>query len=57
MNQSRFEINLNVESMKPGIDERDGMWVEWDVSIEMDDGVVLKADVFRPQRQDNILSS
>ena len=27
---------------------RDGMRVEWDVPIEMDDGVVLRADVFRP---------
>jgi uncharacterized protein len=27
---------------------RDGMRVEWDVPIEMDDGVVMRADVFRP---------
>jgi hypothetical protein len=27
---------------------RDGMGVEWDVPIRMDDGVVLRADVFRP---------
>ena len=27
---------------------RDGMRIEWDVSIAMDDGVVLRADVFRP---------
>ena len=27
---------------------RDGMRVEWDVAIPMDDGVVLRADVFRP---------
>jgi predicted acyl esterase len=27
---------------------RDGMQVEWDVPIAMDDGVVLRADVFRP---------
>ncbi|WP_066957034.1 CocE/NonD family hydrolase [Streptomyces lushanensis] len=26
----------------------DGMRVEWDVPIEMDDGIVLRADVFRP---------
>jgi predicted acyl esterase len=26
----------------------DGMQIEWDVPIEMDDGVVLRADVFRP---------
>jgi hypothetical protein len=27
---------------------RDGMRVDWDVSIEMDDGLVLRADVYRP---------
>jgi uncharacterized protein len=27
---------------------RDGMRIDWDVPIEMDDGVVLRADVFRP---------
>jgi predicted acyl esterase len=26
----------------------DGMKIEWDVPIEMDDGLVLRADVFRP---------
>jgi len=29
-------------------EQRDGMLVEWDVPIRMDDGVVLRADVFRP---------
>jgi predicted acyl esterase len=27
---------------------QDGMLIEWDVGIAMDDGVVLRADVFRP---------
>jgi predicted acyl esterase len=27
---------------------RDGMRVDWDVPIEMDDGLVVRADVFRP---------
>src|SRR5262245_22894020 len=27
---------------------RDGMRIDWDVSIAMDDGLVLRADVFRP---------
>src|SRR6266540_448277 len=27
---------------------RDGMQIEWDVPIEADDGLVLRADVFRP---------
>jgi len=28
--------------------ERDGMRIDWDVEIVMDDGLVLRADVFRP---------
>src|SRR5262252_8809833 len=35
MNQMKTEI-------------RDGMRIDWDAPIEMDDGVVLRADVFRP---------
>ena len=27
---------------------RDNIQIDWDVPIEMDDGVVLRADVFRP---------
>ena len=27
---------------------QDGMAIDWDVEIPMDDGIVLKADVFRP---------
>jgi predicted acyl esterase len=27
---------------------RDGMHIEWDIAIAMDDGLVLRADVFRP---------
>ncbi len=27
---------------------RDGMRIDWDVPITMDDGIVLRADVFRP---------
>ena len=27
---------------------RDGMRIDWNVPIEMDDGLVLRADVFRP---------
>jgi hypothetical protein len=29
---------------------RDGMRIDWDVPIRMDDGLVLRADVFRPVR-------
>src|ERR1051326_1320712 len=31
-------------------DIQDGMRVDWDVPIEMDDGIVLRADIFRPAR-------
>lgn len=30
---------------------RDGMWIDWDVPIPMDDGVVLRADVYRPPKE------
>lgn len=30
------------------IEERDGMLIEWDAPITMDDGVVLRADIYRP---------
>lgn len=30
------------------LEQRDGMLIEWDAPIAMDDGVVLRADVFRP---------
>jgi len=35
-------------SAKPRSETRDGMQIDWDVGITMDDGLVLKADVFRP---------
>ena len=28
--------------------ERDGMFIDWDVPITMDDGLVVIADVYRP---------
>ena len=30
---------------------RDGMNIDWDVPIPMDDGIVLRADVFRPPNE------
>ncbi len=30
------------------IEVRDGMKIEWDASIKMDDGLVLRADIYRP---------
>src|SRR3974377_380749 len=34
--------------VSPGSELRDGMSIEWDVPIAMDDGLRLCADVFRP---------
>ena len=41
-------LQLN-KHMTTAIKPLDYMQIDWDVSIEMDDGVVLKADVFRPK--------
>ncbi|MGH6975538.1 MAG: CocE/NonD family hydrolase, partial [Stellaceae bacterium] len=32
---------------------RDGMRIDWDVPIAMDDGIVLRADIFRPLKPGN----
>lgn len=37
-----------VQHFGQGSDQRDGMIIEWDVPITMDDGVVLRADIYRP---------
>lgn len=37
-----------VDKMIQKSEIRDGMKIDWDVPITMDDGVVLRADVFRP---------
>lgn len=34
--------------MDPNSEIRDGMKIDWDVPITMDDGIVLRADVYRP---------
>jgi predicted acyl esterase len=35
----------------PKSELRDGMRIDWDVPIRMDDGLVLRADVYRPERE------
>src|SRR4051794_7333215 len=30
---------------------RDGMRIDWDMPIEMDDGLVVRADIFRPVKK------
>jgi predicted acyl esterase len=34
--------------MSDAVEQRDGMLISWDVPIPMDDGAVLRADVYRP---------
>src|SRR6185503_8259061 len=35
-------------TLTPRSEVRDGMRIDWDVPIAMDDGLVLRADIFRP---------
>ena len=35
------------------IEDRDGMRIEWNVPIEVDDGTVLRADIYRPIEEGN----
>ena len=37
--------------MKTFTEIKDGMHIDWDVPIEMDDGLELRADIFRPIEQ------
>ena len=42
---------IETRSLPAGLSETkkaDGMIVEWDAPITMDDGLVLRADIFRP---------
>lgn len=41
-------LGVAVETAEMRHEVRDGMAIAWDVPIAMDDGVVLRADVFRP---------
>ena len=40
---------MSADDLQPvKVETLDGMLIEWDVPIEMDDGLVLRADVYRP---------
>src|SRR5258706_369566 len=39
------------EMASPKSEIRDGMRIDWDVPIRMDDGLVLRCDVFRPEKE------
>jgi predicted acyl esterase len=41
-------VAAGAKSHEPRGETRDGMRIDWDVPIRMDDGLVLRADVFRP---------
>ncbi len=43
-----MDTNVPSRQMRGAIETRDGMTIEWDVPITMDDGLVLRADVYRP---------
>src|SRR5579875_1029480 len=40
-----------MSSLQERTEIRDGMRIDWNVPIEMDDGLVLRADVFRPLKE------
>ena len=44
-------MSTAAKTHQPRSELRDGMHIDWDVEIAMDDGLVLKADVFRPARE------
>ncbi len=47
--QSRMRQSATgAKSHQPRNEIRDGMCIDWDMQIPMDDGLVLRADVFRP---------
>jgi predicted acyl esterase len=46
--EARMAAAAGVKSHQPRRETRDGMRIDWDVRITMDDGLVLRADVFRP---------
>jgi uncharacterized protein len=39
---------MDADAITQKSETRDGMRIDWDVAIPMDDGAVLRADVFRP---------
>jgi putative CocE/NonD family hydrolase len=45
-----MSTGLESESFKSEV--RDGMRIDWDVPVQMDDGVVLRADIYRPTDND-----
>jgi predicted acyl esterase len=46
--QTEVRAAADQKTHRPRSEVRDGMHIDWDVPITMDDGLVLRADVFRP---------
>ena len=44
------EATQSQSSIATRSEVRDGMRIDWDAAIPMDDGIVLRCDVFRPER-------
>ncbi len=44
-------LDIPTKEVRETTETRDGMTIDWDVPITMDDGLVLRADVFRPVKQ------
>src|SRR5215831_362548 len=44
------EATQSQSSIATRSEVRDGMRIDWDATIPMDDGIVLRCDVFRPER-------
>lgn len=47
MDQTTERLKTYVER-RDTTDARDGMVIDWDVAIPMDDGLILRADIYRP---------
>jgi predicted acyl esterase len=48
--EARLRESLGGETHQPRSEVRDGMRIDWDAAITMDDGLVLRADIFRPSK-------
>src|SRR5712692_6302585 len=48
MTRKRTDVIVCGSMAEPRSEVRDGMRIDWDVPVTVDDGLVLRADVFRP---------
>ena len=50
-NTSNIHNNNSPSESQYRIEKREGMVIEWDAPIEMDDGLILRANVYRPDAE------